>query len=114
MKAYGGVDIKIYVFLTSALVGVERSASRPGHFTPGTHWIGGWVYPSAGLDGVERKEFLTLSEMELRPLSRSVSSQSLYRLRYPGSYGVFIRIWYGTYKKGSSAVTERMSDYSRK
>jgi len=35
----------------------QLSASRPGHFTPrerapGTHWIGGWVGPSAGLDAV--------------------------------------------------------------
>jgi hypothetical protein len=35
MKAYGGVDVYIHVFLTSALVGAERSASRPYHFTPG-------------------------------------------------------------------------------
>jgi hypothetical protein len=34
MKAYGGVDIYIHVFLTSALVGGEWSASRPGRFTP--------------------------------------------------------------------------------
>jgi hypothetical protein len=42
--------------LTSALDG-ELSASRPSHFTPmetatGTHWIGGWVGPRAGLDAV--------------------------------------------------------------
>jgi len=40
--------------LTSSLVGGEWSASRPGHFTPrerapGTHWIGGWMGPRAGL-----------------------------------------------------------------
>jgi hypothetical protein len=54
MKAYGGVDVEIQVFLTSALVGGNWSASRPGRFTPGgraseTHWIGGWVDPRAGL-----------------------------------------------------------------
>jgi hypothetical protein len=51
----GGVDVKIHVFLTSALVGREESASCPGRFAPrerasGTHWIGGWVGPRAGLD----------------------------------------------------------------
>jgi hypothetical protein len=51
---------------------------------PGTHWIGGWVDPRAGLDDVERRTFLTLSGLELRPLGRLARSQSLYRLRYPG------------------------------
>jgi hypothetical protein len=35
MKAYGGVDINIHIFLTSGLPGGEWSASRPGCFTPG-------------------------------------------------------------------------------
>jgi hypothetical protein len=67
------VDVKIRIFLTSALVGGERSASRPGRFTPGervpaTQWIGGWVDPIAGLDDVENRKFLTLPGLELRPL----------------------------------------------
>jgi hypothetical protein len=40
MKAYGGVDVQIHIFLNSALAGDEWSASRPCRFTPGTHWIG--------------------------------------------------------------------------
>jgi hypothetical protein len=48
-----------HVFLTSALVGGERSASRPGRFTPeertpDTHWIGVWVDPRAGLDDMKK------------------------------------------------------------
>jgi hypothetical protein len=35
MKAYGGMDVQIHIFLTSALAGGEWSASRPGRFTPG-------------------------------------------------------------------------------
>jgi hypothetical protein len=54
MKMYGGVDVQFHVFLTMALVGGEWSASRPGRFTPGTHWIGGWVGPRAGLDNVKK------------------------------------------------------------
>jgi hypothetical protein len=58
MNAYGRVDI--FIFLTSALVGGEWSASRPCRFTPGervpdAHWIGGWVDPRAGLDDAKRK-----------------------------------------------------------
>jgi hypothetical protein len=54
MKAYGGVDVEIHINLTSALAGGEWSASRPCRFTLGTHWIGGWVDPIAGLDDVEK------------------------------------------------------------
>jgi hypothetical protein len=48
-------DVYTQVCLTSALVGGKWSASCPGRFTPeerapGTHWIGGWVHPRAGLD----------------------------------------------------------------
>jgi hypothetical protein len=68
MKAYEGVDVKVHIFLTSAFAGNEWLASRPGRFTPGeispgTHWIGGWVDPTAGLDDVEK----TLPRLELRP-----------------------------------------------
>jgi hypothetical protein len=68
----------------------ERSALRPDRFTPeervpGTHWIGGWVDPRASVDDVEKRKFLTLLGLELRPLSRPARNQSLYRLRCPGS-----------------------------
>jgi hypothetical protein len=78
-------------FLTSALVGVEWSASRPGPYiarerAPGTPWIGGRVGPRAGLDDVEKTTFLALPGLELRSHGRPARSQSLYRPRYPGSY----------------------------
>jgi hypothetical protein len=44
----------MHIFLTLALVGGEWSASRPGCFTPGTHWIGSWVDPRASLDDMEK------------------------------------------------------------
>jgi hypothetical protein len=60
-----GVDLWIQVFLTSALVGGEWSASRSGRFTSverdrSTHWIGGWVDPRAGLEDVGKKVKLSL------------------------------------------------------
>jgi hypothetical protein len=82
MKTYGGVDVLTHVFLTSALAGSEWLASRPGRFTPGTHWIGGWVGPRAGLDYMEKWKFLTLPGLELQPLGRPARSQSLHRLCY--------------------------------
>jgi hypothetical protein len=81
--------------LISELAGGEWSASRPGRFThreraPGTHWIGGWVDPRAGLDDTKKRKFLTLPELELQPLGRPACSQSLYRLHYPTSLGTTV------------------------
>jgi hypothetical protein len=63
------VDVYIHIFMTSALVGGEWSASRPGRFTPGerapvTHCIGGWVGPRTGLDDMEKRKFSTLPGLE--------------------------------------------------
>jgi hypothetical protein len=41
-----------------------------------------------GLDDVEKRKFLTLPGLELRPLCCPARSQSLYRLSYPGSLAV--------------------------
>jgi hypothetical protein len=41
------------------------------------------VGPRTDLDDVERRNFLPLPGLELRPLGRHTRSQSLYRLRYP-------------------------------
>jgi hypothetical protein len=78
MTTYGGVDVYIQFFLTSALVEGEWSASSPDRFTPpppGTHLIGGWMGPRAILYDVEKRKFLTLAGPELRLLCRSSRSQ---------------------------------------
>jgi hypothetical protein len=68
---------------TSALNGDKWSASRLGHFRdPGTHWIGGWVDPRAGLDAVEKKKKLLL----LLGMEPRLCSPSLYRLGHSGSH----------------------------
>jgi hypothetical protein len=82
MKEYGGVDVEIHIFLTSALAGGEWSASRPGRSTageraPGNHCMN----PRASLD-VEK--ILDPTGTQLRPLGRLPRSQSLYRLSYSG------------------------------
>jgi hypothetical protein len=80
MKAYGGVDVYIQIFLTSALVGGEWSVSRPGRFTPGerapdTHWIEVWVDLTACLDYVEKRTFLNSNPSVVQPVAS----------HYPGS-----------------------------
>jgi hypothetical protein len=61
-----------WIFLTSALVGGEWSASGLGHYTCGTHWIGGWVGPRADLDAVEKRKILSLPGIEIQPLGHPV------------------------------------------
>jgi hypothetical protein len=45
----------------------------------------------AGLDDVEKRKFLTLTGLELLHFGRLARSQSLYRLRYPGSNVLYKR-----------------------
>jgi hypothetical protein len=86
MNAYGGVDVSIHIFFTSALVEDELWASRQGRFipgerAPGNHCIEGWVDPRAGLDYLWKRKFLTLLGLKLWPFSRPARSHSLCRLR---------------------------------
>jgi hypothetical protein len=79
-------------FLNSSLDGDVRPASRPGRFTPretapGTHCVGGWMGPRAGLGVMEKRKFACLCR-ESNPDSsvyQAPVAQSLYRLSYPGS-----------------------------
>jgi hypothetical protein len=116
MRAYGGVDVYIHVFLTSALVGGEWSASRPGRFTPGerapgAHWIG-CVDPRASLDDMEKWKFLTQPGLELRPVGRPAHSQSLYRLYYPGSIIIIIIIIISSSSSSSSVNSIKRRSFS--
>jgi hypothetical protein len=47
---------------------------KEGKRAPGTHRIGGWVDPRAGLENVEKLKFFILPGLELRPLYRPVRS----------------------------------------
>jgi hypothetical protein len=78
MEMYGGLDVGIHVFLSSALVWSKWSVSPlaalpPGERAPGIHWIGGWVNLRIGLDDMEKLKFLTLLGLELRPLGSPVA-----------------------------------------
>jgi hypothetical protein len=68
MKAYGSGCIDPHF--------LHLDTSCPGRFTPGerapdTHLIGGWVDLRAGLDNLEKRKFLTLPGLELRPLGHA-------------------------------------------
>jgi hypothetical protein len=74
MKTYRGVDEYIHIFLSSAVVGGEWSASYPGRLTTGTHWIGSCVGLRAFLEVVEGRKILPQPGLELRPLGCSARS----------------------------------------
>jgi hypothetical protein len=70
MTTFGGVDIYIEVFVTSAQVGAEWSASHLRCFTTreavsDTHSMV-QVGLRAGLNAVEQRKFFNLSELKLR------------------------------------------------
>ena len=64
-------------------VGGQRHApvaSPPGKGL-GTHYKGGWVGPRAGLEGCGK-----LASTGIRPPHPTARSESLYRIRYPGTH----------------------------
>jgi hypothetical protein len=67
MKAYGGVDIHIHIFLTSAVPagGWSTPPPHPKERAPGTQWIGSWLRPIFGLDNAVREKILPLLRLEL-------------------------------------------------
>jgi hypothetical protein len=54
----------------------------PPRRAPGTHCIGRWIDPKAGLDAVEKRKILHCRESNA---GRPARSPSLYRLSYPDS-----------------------------
>jgi hypothetical protein len=82
MKAYGGVDVYIHIFLTSAQAESELSASRPGRFTPGERTPCRLGEPRACLDNVEKLLGLTGTRT---PTLRSSSPWPVVIPTCPGS-----------------------------
>jgi len=62
-------------------VGGQRHASAALYprERPGTHWTGGWVSPRVGLEGCGKS-----APTGIQSPDRSVRSEPLYRLNYPG------------------------------
>ena len=79
---YGGVDVKLYSFLTSALGGREWSASGNGRFTPKnnplTPWTGEWVGPRAGVDVFGEEKDVHVDVSALLPLHTHTQTTHKY------------------------------------
>jgi hypothetical protein len=56
MRTYGEIEVQLQSFLTSVLDEGVLSASHSGRFSPGTHWIGGWMGPRVGLNAVAKRK----------------------------------------------------------
>jgi hypothetical protein len=73
-------------FLTSTLDGGEWSASTPGEIAPGTHWIGGWVSPRAGLGVVKKKSYPCRDSNSGRPAYINVMQLRIALIPSAGQY----------------------------
>jgi hypothetical protein len=73
---------------------LHAPAALPPGKRPGTHCIGGWVGPRAGLDGYEKSR----PHLDSIP-DRPARNESLYGLRYPGPctnkiVQIKLHVWY--------------------
>jgi hypothetical protein len=102
-RPWGNVCIDPYFLdLGTSWRWVVSFTSRPLYprgKAPGTHSIGSWVDPRAGVDDVEKRKFLTRPGLEFQPLGRPARSYSLYRLRYPGSMTIIMTLKNRTMRK---------------
>jgi hypothetical protein len=74
MKTYGGVEVELHAFLTSALDVGKWVASRPGRFTPGETAP---LYPlDKRLGGPQSRSGRGSEEKEVLPLPRIKSRSS--------------------------------------
>jgi len=86
----GGMEVSLHAFLTSALDGGECSASLLGPYTPrvrapGTHWVGGWMSPRAGLDAMGRRQIpISCPESNFGSPARGLATI----LSYPRSFTI--------------------------
>jgi hypothetical protein len=82
MKVYGGVRVQLHTFFTSAINEGKWSASCPGRFVPGTHFI-----RLGGPQSQSRRfgEEVSPTPIGIRTSDRPARSLLPHRLRYAGS-----------------------------
>jgi hypothetical protein len=87
MKMYGGMEVYIHPFLTSALFAGACSASFPAQRAFGSQWIGGWMDLRAGLNSVKKRK-ISCSYIEPNSNTSDVRpiSQPPHRLRQNKNY----------------------------
>jgi hypothetical protein len=61
-----GMEVLLHAFSHSIKWSRVVSFTLQGKLAPGTHWIGGWEDPEAGLESVMKTKFLFLQGIELR------------------------------------------------
>jgi hypothetical protein len=74
------VEVSLHAFQISQLDGTEWSVSRPGHFTPGTNWIGGCVGSRTGMHVVAKRR--KSHHCSCRELNTDHSARSLVAILY--------------------------------
>jgi hypothetical protein len=98
MKAYGGVNVYIHNFLTSALAEAEWSALCPDRFTPrervaGTYFMWDWVDPRTGLDDLEKRKSSQDSNSNPSVVQPVVSHYTDYAILSLLNQGKSVYIW---------------------
>jgi hypothetical protein len=63
MNTYGAVEVKLHAFIILVLPGCKELLSRddcsiPEERVRGTHWVGCWMGPRAGLDMMAKRKFI--------------------------------------------------------
>jgi len=74
MKASGGTEVELHSFLTTALGKSKWSDSRPGRFTPDSHWV-----PEL-LPKLRRRDFFALLISEKMPTGQTARAIIIYAI----------------------------------